>query len=278
MEAIIIVLVSVVIATIFVIKKEKLNRNKKAQQLGVEYIHQIKKIITSVQQHRGLTAGWLNGDTKVKTKLAVLKQSISQDIKKLAYTPVYQNERWAAFSDHWDRLLNLNSKSSITNSFDQHTMMIRNLAYLLEDTAENAYLTVDFLPKLTNIGYVWRELILATESIGQSRAIGVGIAVKHNCSSVDKIRLNFLIQTMAKTTAHTLQNLPCLSEQKTTHEELITEATDKMHKLMKVIEVQLINAEKININNSLYFDIATDAMTKMNDIFDHQLKQLQIVL
>jgi hypothetical protein len=88
---------------------------------------------------------------------------------------------------------------------------------LLEDTAENAHLTADFLPELANIGYVWRELIIATESIGQSRAIGAAIAVQKSCSSVDKIKLNFLIQTMKNLTADTLKNLSYLPDESNSH-------------------------------------------------------------
>lgn len=278
MEIIITCSVIFFMAFTFFLKQSKVNKSKKLQQLGLVYIGQIKKVITLVQQHRGLTAAWLNGDNKVQTKLVVLKQQISQEMKTLEDSIVSKNERWSGFVDHWQRLLQLNNKPSVANSFEQHTMMIRNLAYLLEDTAEKSHLTADYLPELKNIGYVWRELVLATESIGQSRALGTGIAAQQFCSSVDKIRLNFLMQTMIKITEHTLQRLSYLPDEKYKHTELVRKATEKMNQLIQVISHELVNARKINIDNNSYFDLATETMKQMNDIFEHQVKQLNTSL
>lgn len=278
MEIIITGSVIFMLAAVFFVKQSKVNKSKKMQQLGLVYIAQIKQVITLVQQHRGLTAAWLNGDTKVQTKLVVLKQQISQVMKSLEDSTVGKNERWIGFADHWKRLLQLNNKPSVTNSFEQHTKMIRNLAYLLEDTAEKSHLTAGYLPELQNIGYVWRELVLATESIGQSRALGAGVAAQQFCSSVDKIRLNFLMQTMIKITEHTLQRLSYLPDEKHEHTKLVRQATEKMNQLIQVIGDELVNAKKITINNNYYFDLATETMKQMNDIFEHQVKQLHSAL
>ena len=77
------------IAALLYLQQIKAKDNKKAQQQGLDYISQIKKIITIVQQHRGLTAAWLNGDTKVTTQLVILKQLISKEMKLLKFTPIY---------------------------------------------------------------------------------------------------------------------------------------------------------------------------------------------
>lgn len=278
MEIIITCLVVFIIAGIFFIKQKKRSNKKRIQQQGIIYIGEIKNLITFVQQHRGLMSAWLSGDTSVQTKLVQLKQKISQIHKGLATSPVSKNERLTGFNDHWQRLLQLNNKPSVANSFEQHTMMIRNLAYLLEDTAEISYLTADHLDVLPNIGFVWRELVLATESIGQSRALGTGVAAQQFCSSVDKIRLNFLTQTMADTTKNTLQQLSSLPHEQSTHKVLVATATNQMHQLINTISDELVNAKKVLVDSSDYFDLATNTMQQMNAIFDHQMKQLQTSL
>lgn len=274
MEILITCLVIFILAAIFFIKQKKRSNKKRTQQQGLVYIGEIKQLITFVQQHRGLMSAWLNGDTSVHTKLAQLKQKIAQTHKGLAVSPVSKNDRLAGFNDHWQRLLQLNNKPSVANSFDQHTKMIRNLAYLLEDTAESNYLTADHLEVLPNIGFVWRELVLATENIGQSRALGTGVAAQHFCSSVDKIRLNFLTQTMADTVKNTLQQLSSLPHEQSTHKLLISSATNQMNQLINTISEELVNANKVLVDSSDYFDLATNTMQQMNAIFDHQIKQL----
>ena len=267
-----------VIASIFAIKQKKRSNKKNIQQQGLVYVGQIKQLISYVQQHRGLMSAWLNGDTSVQTKLAQLKQKILQLNKELSTSPVSQNERLAGFNDHWQRLLQLNNKPSVANSFEQHTMMIRNLAYLLEDTAESSYLTSDHLSAFPHVGFVWRELVLATENIGQSRALGTGVAAQHFCSSVDKIRLNFLSQTMADTVENTLQQLSSLPHEQSTHKVLISSASNQMNQLIKTISDELVNAKKVLVNSSDYFDLATNTMQKMDAIFAHQVKQLHTSL
>jgi len=266
------------ITVIFAVQHKKKANHKKMQQRGLAHLGQIKKIITYVQQHRGLMAAWLNGDTSVEEQLKVLKQNITQESALLAATLVYKNERWIAFTDHWQRLIHVKSTPAVSSSFEQHTMMVRNLTYLLEDVAEKSHLTADYLTEFANIGYIWRELILATENIGQSRAIGTGVAAQKFCSSVDKIRLNFLIQTMTEVTEQTLQQLSYFPEEKSLHTELVQKATEKMNELTRVIAIELVNTQKITIDNQQYFQLATDTMVTMNNIFEHQVKQLNTAL
>jgi hypothetical protein len=278
MELMIIVSISLAVMLILFIGYRKSNNNKKLQKDGLVYIQSIKDIITMVQQHRGLSSALLNGDDSAQHKLFVLRQKIADQNKQLNVSLFTKNERWCAFTDHWQRLTQQNNNSSVANSFEQHTMMIRNLAYLLEDTAELSHLTAEFIPQLTQIGYVWRELVLATESIGQSRALGTGIAAKKLCSNVDKIRLNFLIKTMKNTTENTLQHLSYLPQEQQMHQNLVGKATANIAQLIRVIEEELIQAEKVSVDNKSYFNLATNTIEKMNDIFEHQVKQLHTSL
>jgi hypothetical protein len=278
MELIIVVCVILVVTLILFIGYKKANNNKKRQIKGLLYIQSIKDIITMVQQHRGLSSALLNGDNSAQHKLSSLRQKVADKKKQLTVPLFTNNERWCAFTDHWQRLTQQNNNTSVANSFEQHTMMIRNLAYLLEDTAELSHLTAEFVPQLTQIGYVWRELVLATESIGQSRALGTGIAAKKLCSNVDKIRLNFLIKTMKNTTENTLQHLSYLPQEQHMHQNLVGKATENIAKLIQEIEKELIQAEIVSIDNKKYFDLATNTIEKMNDIFEHQVKQLHISL
>ena len=88
-------------AIIFIVKRRNTKITQELQQQGVIYIGTIRNIITCVQQHRGLSVAWLNGDTKASVKLTILKQKISGEMKFLDVTFVSKNERWIAFVDHW---------------------------------------------------------------------------------------------------------------------------------------------------------------------------------
>jgi hypothetical protein len=271
-------LIIFLLAGIFYVRNRKLQQIKKRQQQGLFYVSQIKKVIALVQQHRGLTAAWLNGEKALENKLMMLKNQVAREKSELSNKDVIENDRWVGFCDHWQRLLRLNNTITVANSFEQHTKMIRNLAYFLEDTAEQYHLTADFLVTLPNIGFVWRELVLATENIGQSRALGSGIAAQKKCSSVEKIRLNFLVQNMLQVTDNILHQLSSLSDYTHDHNRMTEVANSKMRELITTIENELINANSINIEPGEYFNLASNTMSQLNDIFDHQVKQVSVVL
>lgn len=263
---------------IFWVKHVKNKATYRSQAMGVNNIKLIKQVIVLSQQHRGLMAAWLNGDKRIKVELDKRKQKINSLIKSLDATNIGNEERWTAFKDHWLRLMAFEDTENVLNSFEQHTKMIRNLAYFLEDTAEGSYLTSDYLIELPHVGLVWRELVLVAESVGQSRAIGTAVAAQSFCSSVDKIRLNFLTQTIKTTTKETLSTLSYLPEEKKHHRKLIDLAEQQIKKLTDIILHDLINTKKVAVDHHEYYQLATDTIELLNNVFDHQLAQVESVL
>jgi hypothetical protein len=262
------------VVVVFMIKQRNKGKIRSSQLVGIHIISQLKSLISLVQQHRGLTSAWLNGDVKVEPKLMELKRSIQSISNLLHETSINSSERWIGFSDHWQRLLKLRNKPSVANSFEQHCLLVKNLAYLLEDTADNYFLTADYFNDLPNIGFTWRELIVSAENIGQSRAIGTGVSAQKYCSSVDKIRLNFLTETMNNVTLETLSHLSFLPNESAKHKQLVSAATLKIEQLIKTITQELVNTNSISINHQQYFTLASSTMQCFEEIFDHQIKQL----
>jgi uncharacterized membrane protein YheB (UPF0754 family) len=254
-------------------------KKTKAQQLdGLSNIINIKSLISLVQKHRGLSAAKLNGDLKQKAELSDIERKVNQISNDLSNKKVATSCRWVSFQDHWSRLTKQNIDTDPQNNFKQHTQMISNLLYLLEDEAENSHLNSLSLTAMPNIGYVWRELVASTETIGQSRAIGVGVATVGNCSSVDKIRLSFLEQHIKQTSKDILSKLSFLDSFSGQHKTLLTTAQTKMTELTNIIEFELIQTSSITITANDYFTLATDSISAIDDIFNNQLEQIKITL
>ena len=275
MEHIFIIVVGLFIVIAFSIRGAKRSKIKKSQLEGITYIIQLKPLISLVQQHRGLTSAWLNGDENVKPKLVNLQNEIKQVIHLLNKTDLQANERWMSFYDHWQRMLEFKIKPSVSNSFDQHCSLIKNLSYLLEDTSETYFLTSEHHKGFPNIGYTWRELIVLTENIGQARAIGTGVSVQKHCSSVDKIRLSFLAENMTKVSTGTLNNLHYLPDEIEKHNNHIQIARSKIQELTLVIAKELVNSTDITIESQDYFSMASNTISAFDDIFYHQVNQLK---
>jgi hypothetical protein len=170
-----IIVLLICILVIFYLKLNPFKDNRlKIQRQGLLNVRALKQLIYFIQQHRGMTAAYLNGKKEILTKIKTIRQHIQENIRENELTFDKDNERWHSFLDHWQRLST--GSASADNSFDQHTLLINNILYLLEDEAEKGLLFSQFLPQFPQAGYVWREVIGATEMIGQARAIGVSVA------------------------------------------------------------------------------------------------------
>lgn len=252
------------------------NKQQRALQMqGLTNISHLKLLLSLIQNHRGLSSACLNGDLSKKQQLSSVEQQAEREIQHLKLkTIISQNIRWSSFVEHWSRLKKLDSGRDSDTSFKQHTQLVVTLLYILEDEAERSKLDATSLPKLAMIGFVWRELVTTTEAIGQSRAIGMGVATSKVCSSVHKIRLSFLLQNMQKAINDTLPKLPSLEKFTQKHTELLQIAKSKVQCLSITIERELIDVNEITIDQDVYFTLATETINALDNIFDHQMEQI----
>ena len=270
----IIVLLIFTLALFYVKFNISKKNNRQTQELGLLNIKSIKHVIYLIQQHRGMTAAYLNGDKAVLNKINTIRQQIQSCINNSDSTLNKDNERWQNFLEHWQRLGVGKINTSSENSFAQHTKLIRNLLYLVEDEAEKGLLSSQFLPQFPQAGYVWREVLGATELIGQARAIGVGVATQASCSSIDNIRLSFLQQQISDVIGAVLKELYCLPKYVEQHKQLIKTAQSQTENLVKTIEQELLGCQTIALDQQTYFEQASLVIKSINDVFEHQLIQI----
>lgn len=269
-SSIFIVVVGVVVIGLRRQKKQLLKR----QLAGINVVKQINALVQLLQKHRGLSAALCGGDNSVQNELSTVLENISGLIAELAQQPfMLNNERWLSFKDHWARLSLHKKNQSAEYSFQQHTKIIANILYLLEDMAELHCLTRQHLHNFDNVGYIWRELLAVTESVGQSRAVGVrSVAAKH-CSSVEKIRLKFLYQHINKVSEDTLKVFLASDKNKSLH-ELVEKSLSSTRLLTSTIKDDILVGESINISRRDYFDLASNTMEQLNTIFNFQVAKL----
>lgn len=241
------------------------------QLTGIELVEHVKNLIGLLQKHRGLSAAWCQGDSKVVPELGQIKSEIKRIM--LALEPsISGSDRWGGFCDHWSRLAANKGDVTAENSFKQHTHMISNVLYLLEDVAEMHHLSSDFFPEYNNIGYVWRELLSITESVGQSRAVGTASVTAGVCSSVERIRLKFLRQHITQVSEKVLKNLTAPDKEMN---NLIEDGLRKTRFLTSAIVNEILDTDEITMSRNDYFELATDTMASLNKVFEYQLKQIK---
>lgn len=275
MESYIIVL-TLVIFSVVTLHYYKVKHLKKLQIKGVSNISHLKALINLIQIHRGLSSALISGDQSKQIQLLSIQKKIHFESKHLQdQTSITGCDKWESFTDHWGRLIKPTSRRDTDNNFKQHTQLVTNLLYLLEDEAERSHLNASSLPTFKNVGFVWRELAVTAETIGQSRAIGMGVATSKSCSCVHKIRLSFLLQKIQQTMDETLPQLSVLESFQYKHDKLLNVAISKMEFLIATIEQELLKSSNITIDQDKYFALATESIEAVNDIFNHQIEQIE---
>ncbi len=268
-------LVLLLFITVFVGSKRQKRLLTNKQLNGINSTIKINNLVKSLQKHRGLSAAFCSGDDHVIHELRQLVINISSLILALNKIPLMtDNDRWLSFNDHWSRLSQHHKGTSAEDSFIQHTNIITNVLYLLEDIAEHHALTKEHLKNFGNIGLLWRELLAITESVGQSRAVGTRAVTIQYCSSVDKIKLKFLQQHISIVSEEVLNTLLNHSQHKK-FIELVEQSLTSTNSLTTSISDDILNVDRIVIDRDTYFELATDTMEQLNKVFNYQVEQLQ---
>ncbi|MEP0356511.1 hypothetical protein [Paraglaciecola sp.] len=242
-------------------------------------VKKIKLLISLLQKHRGKNAAYIQGDAQAKPIIAGIKVELKPIIEELnAEQLIITQERWLGFSDHWPRLASTAGDLSIEKSYVQHTEMIANLLYLLEDIAEHEHFNKSSFESLPNISLLWRELPFTVEYIGQSRAMGVAIAAAGASTQVDKVKLGYLekkITELSSTVFKQFKNKGAHSRKQST---LLLKASEECSNLTSTIKLEFIDSTEVNVTSDTFFIIASNAMEAINSLLDYETQQVELYL
>lgn len=238
-------------------RNEKGNHEK--QKEGIKWLHELVLMLSLIQQHRGLTAGYIGGDKSLMPRITKLQTEIEQIQNNIDkhFVWVKSNGFWIGKIDHWLRLKTVKEDKTKEYNFNQHNSFIRNLLHLIEECAEQHHLQEMKCSDDTPANILWQLLLNAGESVGQARAIGTGIAASGSSSSVERIKLHFLQQQLEQFLAR----------------NPMPELAPPIEALLACIESQIL-IEKPSLNATQYFELATKALNKIMDGFKKQLGSL----
>lgn len=230
---------------------------------GIAWLQLLRVLLTKTQQHRGLSNGYLHGDSSAQSKIAQLQREISQQSNQLEVhgSWLIQTERWGSIKDHWQRLSANYMNHQPSYSLEQHNKLILNILHLIEDCAEQHHLQELSLQGDESVEHLWKSLLFNAEFIGQARAVGTGVTAAKRCNSVERIRLKYLHSKLTefKQTARNVASSSALAP------------------LLLSIEQDVILNEP-NISSSDYFSMATQALDSVMEEFDQGLSDLKQTL
>ena len=259
--------IALLFALILALRKPWRNPARRAE--GLAQLKGLRQLLEHLQQHRGLSTGYLGGDHSLIRKVEQARATIRSDLNNLDASGLAEHDRWVSLTDHWSRLEHTALSLPVGDNLKQHNQLIANLLQLIEDIAARYQLLFVNHPG-DGVGTLWRELLYTTEWLGQARALGTGIAAAGQSTGVERIRLSFLcerIQALSYVAHSKLQDQGRLQS--------LQEASRTVGTLLSVIEGEFLSEAAPKLPATAYFDQATQAIGAQFAVVDEMLRMLQ---
>ena len=237
-----IILLLVAVAFLFGVSRNGRSERADTQALGLRWLHSLRIMLAKVQQHRGLSGAYLSGKSEILPQLRTLQTAINAEVVDIPRTGAWmaENERWLSIVEHWGRLEQRFESNTAANNFTQHNRLIENLLNMIDDMAQAHELLLLRSKDDKPLYVAWRDLLLASECVGQVRALGTTIISIGVCDAVSKIRLKYLVQKIESSTATAWAQIPATAQN-----------AEKLRRLLDCIDRELMNSTEVNIGSAM---------------------------
>ena len=255
--------------------------SNKEQADAAEYIDALKDLIVSTQRTRGVTSAYLNGNHSAIVVIYAHREDMKKAIGKMESLPLSSDtvisSRATALSLS---LVKLNQEAlEITSkeSFDRHCENISQALMLAQTVSKKGFQNLNEFSKNAS-GIMLETILPLSESIGQLRAVGSGVAAKHKISKSNQYKVEALLAKIKSLSTKLHQEITTTSHQypKKYSVNLDTELK-KIERIVKsysnFTRKELLSGD-ISVDSMEYFDRGTDTVDSVISLFDINKKAI----
>ncbi len=241
------------------------------QHLGVDYLEKTQPLLKFIPQHRGLSQGFLKGQSELKGKLVELQGKVNAamlDLEKFdgefSKTLGISSPMENIFSE-WKSIQSKAFNYQPADSFKEHTALITTIIRLQEKIADISRLLKSDHESIYLLTRIAVDVVPNfTENMGQARGRGTGVAAAKKFTpelftGISSNKSN--IQVMEGRLAHfwglfTAEKSPYVEQLTPIHKQALT----SIRTFRETIDSRLLQPDTITIEPGNYFDIGTKAI------------------
>ncbi|CAM3739734.1 methyl-accepting chemotaxis protein [Marinicrinis lubricantis] len=261
------------------------------EKTGTAYIREIMPFMLSIQQHRGLMNGYLNGDQSSESSLMKISKEIEAEITRLMELQAGQGARleledsWNAIVSEWNTLEERAASMTAPESFAQHTELIDNLIHHIVEAADRSSLTLD--PEIETyylMDAMVNQIPMLIEQTGQVRGQINGALARRSLSTDERIQ-TMLQQEQIKSAYYGMNK--GLERATSANESLKAsigvvgeQSIHSINGFLQTLDEQILNAETLQMNPQDFFNIGTETIdhayaffTSINSELDRLLSE-----
>lgn len=216
-------------------------------------------LVSHIQQHRGMSTAFLAGDQSFARRLANKRMEIEPMLAQLqqialaeyAYNyPCFTPNDVNLWRHRWGLLVQELNGYTVEKSIAAHSNLIAMLLNWLGSVGEaRVELPLNSVLPDGAVRNFSHRLPQLTETLGQARATGSGVAAQGTCSAVARVRLMFLVSR-----AESLVDQACSVDPQG------AVAAQKVKTLAMTIRTHMLASQQVNVSAEEYFAEATRAI------------------
>ncbi len=259
------------------------------ERMGVEYNHPLRKLLENMQQHRGMSSGFLNGDISFKEQILSKQNQIDENIKAVdAMDQKYgaslkTSDKWKMLKtkaqDLKARIWSLNAQTS----FNDHTTLIADILSIITYVGETSNLILD--PQLDSfylMDATISKLPALSEDLGQLRALGTGVAARKAATEAEKNKIIMLYGLVKAAIDANNNGFEAAFREnpnlKSKLENYVRDTVNSINDFLRIVDRDIIKASSINFKGEDYFQNATRTIATAFKVYDETSPELDNLL
>ncbi len=260
-----------------------------SERAGLSYIKNIRPMIAEVQQHRGMTAAYLNGDQSFKAKIVQKRKEVDAALTLLADTDHALGTRFStedkltSIKRQWSEIKDNSLTMQTAEAIGAHTQLIEDLLTLTIFISDESEITLDPVLDTYYLGdALVNKLPMLTEAMGQSRAIGSGVAAAGELKPAQAIKLSVLVDRIAANNRSLSAGLDSAMEFNpevtAALKQYVEQSNNAIRNIEQLLKEKILNADQITISSSEVFSASTQAIDQAFLLFDKALPVMDNLL
>ena len=255
------------------------------ERQGLAYLKVVRLPLEQIQQHRGMTSAYLNGDQAFRERIMQKRRDVDQ---RLASLKAIDEELGAALATdgllqailtQWDTIKAKSLTMTPEESLKAHNALVADFLGLMSHVADTSEITLD--PTLDSY-YLGDALVNRlpnlTENMGLARALGSSVAAAGSFTQDSHTKLAVFVENIQNYNREMGKGLAAAFEYNPKLVEILgKQARDNdeaVSKLEAMLRHDLLDADRIAIRSDAVFAIATQAIAKTYGLFDAIVPEL----
>jgi len=259
------------------------------ERTGLSYIKTVRLPIEHIQQHRGMTAAYLNGAKEFKPQLMKKRQIVDKYLTELASIDSQLGEflqtsgRLNEIKTQWQDIKanSLNQKTGV--AIKAHSKLVAELLALILHVSDTSELTLSSHLDTYYMGAaIVSSLPNLVENMGQARAVGSGVAAKGEFTNSNFTQLSILVNNIQSYASKLNSGLDAVfkanPDLNLSLGKQVAGNKKAVSNIIRLLNNDLLNVKSINVDGKVVFNSATQAIGESYKLFDSLVPAVDEIL